>query len=76
MWFGSCGLIGYMFGPQSLIGRAVLFVAGILLLLPGDAIENGLLINGVGLALGSAWAVKDYLANQKEKSEAEAGIGA
>ena len=69
VWLGSCGLIGFMFGPQSSAGRVILFVAGILLLIPGDAIENGLLINGAGLALGLAWAAKDYLANQKVNSE-------
>jgi TRAP transporter 4TM/12TM fusion protein len=75
VWFGSCGLIGYMFGPQSVVGRILLFAAGILLLLPGDAIPNGLLINGVGLALGAAWAAKDYFANPKEKPAAEVSAG-
>jgi TRAP transporter 4TM/12TM fusion protein len=75
VWFGSCGLIGYMFGPQSVVGRILLFAAGILLLLPGDAIPNGLLINGVGLALGAGWAAKDYFANPKKKPEAEVSAG-
>ena len=75
VWFGSCGLIGYMFGPQGMIGRVLLFVAGILLLLPADAIANGLLINGIGLAIGVIWGAKDYLANPKKKAAAEAGAG-
>tara|TARA_B100000676_G_scaffold216656_1_gene213327 strand:+ start:6771 stop:8762 length:1992 start_codon:yes stop_codon:yes gene_type:complete len=74
VWFGSCGLIGYMFGPQSMIGRVLLFVAGILLLLPADAIANGLLINAIGLAIGVIWALKDYIANPK-KAAAEPGVG-
>jgi TRAP-type uncharacterized transport system fused permease subunit len=73
VWFGSCGLIGYMFGPQSAICRVLLFVAGILLLLPADAIPYGLLINGVGLAIGILVGTRDYLANPKKKPAVEAG---
>lgn len=65
VWFGSCGLIGYMFGHQSMLNRVLLFTAGILLLLPADAIANGLIINAVGLALGGLIAGRDYLANKK-----------
>ena len=65
VWFGSCGMIGYMFGSQTMVGRVILFVSGILLLLPAEVIQYGLIINACGLAVGGAWASRDYFANRK-----------
>ena len=67
VWIASCGVIGYMFGPLSAIVRLIFFVAGILLLLPADALPNGLAINGVGLVLGILVLSKDYITNKRNK---------
>ena len=65
VWIASCGLIGYMFGPFNALTRLLFFVAGILLLLPADAIPNGLLINGAGLVLGVIVVGRDYIKNRR-----------
>ena len=65
VWIASCGLIGYMFGPLTLLTRCLFFAAGILLLLPSNAIPYGLLINGAGLVLGVLVLGKDYIANRR-----------
>ncbi len=65
VWIASCGLIGYMFGPFSALTRILFFVAGILLLLPADAIPSGLLINGAGLVLGVIVVGRDYIKNRR-----------
>lgn len=65
VWIASCGLIGYMFGPLNVVTRLLFFAAGILLLLPADAIPNGLLINAAGLALGAVLLGKDYITNRR-----------
>ena len=65
VWIASCGLIGYMFGPFNALTRILFFVAGILLLLPADAIPNGLLINGAGLVLGVIVVGRDYIKNRR-----------
>ena len=67
VWIASCGVIGYMFGPLSAIMRLIFFVAGILLLLPAEALPNGLAINGVGLVLGILVLSKDYITNKRNK---------
>ena len=67
VWIASCGVIGYMFGPLSAIARLIFFVAGILLLLPAEALPNGLAINGVGLVLGILVLSKDYITNKRNK---------
>ena len=67
VWIASCGLIGYMFGPLSTLARLAFFLAGILLLLPADAIPNGLAINGAGLLLGIFALSKDYITNRRGK---------
>jgi len=67
VWIASCGLIGYMFGQLSIPARLMFFVAGILLLLPADAIPNGLVINGAGLLLGIFVLSKDYVTNRRDK---------
>lgn len=64
VWIASCGLIGYMFGPLGMVSRFLFFGSGILLLLPAEAIPHGLLVNGVGLAIGGALLGKDYIANR------------
>jgi len=65
VWIASCGLIGYMFGPFNALTRLLFFVAGILLLLPADAIPHGLLINGAGLVLGVIMVAWDYTKNRR-----------
>ncbi len=66
VWLGSCGLIGYVFGPQNNLNRFLLFVSGVLMLLPASAIDYGLLLNGVGFVVGSIIAGKDWLAHRKQ----------
>ena len=73
VWIASCGLIGYMFGPLAPLARILFFVAGILLLLPADALPNGLLINAAGLGLGALLTTKDYLANRRRRSGVATG---
>ncbi|MGB0629158.1 MAG: TRAP transporter permease [Alphaproteobacteria bacterium] len=68
VWIASCGVIGYMFGPLSVFARLIFFVAGILLLLPADALPHGLAINGVGLVLGILMLSKDYFTNRRGKA--------
>ena len=70
VWIASCGLIGYMFGPLTPLARVLFFVAGILLLLPADALPNGLLINAAGLGLGTLLTTRDYLANKRKEVRA------
>ena len=67
VWISSCGLIGYMFGPLTVFYRLMFFVAGILLLLPAEAIPNGLLVNGAGLLLGILIVGKDYVSNRHKR---------
>jgi TRAP transporter 4TM/12TM fusion protein len=77
VWIASCGLIGYLFGPLSALMRFLFFVAGILLLLPADALPNGLLINAAGLVLGVIVVTRDYTANKDKRKQAavEAAAG-
>ena len=72
VWIASCGLIGYLFGPLSAIMRLLFFVSGILLLLPADAIPNGLLINAAGLILGVIVVMKDRASNKERRKAAKA----
>ena len=64
VWIASCGLIGYMFGSLAALTRFLFFVAGILLLLPADALPHGLAINGAGLLLGAFLVARDYMATR------------
>ena len=75
VWIASCGLIGYMFGSLGILTRLLFFASGILLLLPADAIPNGLLINGIGAALGAALLGKDYFANRRSDPVVQTGGG-
>lgn len=68
VWIASCGVIGFMFGPLSALTRLLFFVAGILLLLPADALPHGLAINGIGLVLGILLLSKDYIAKRRVKA--------
>ena len=68
VWIASCGVIGFMFGPLSALTRLLFFVAGILLLLPADALPHGLAINGIGLVLGILLLSKDYIARRRGKA--------
>ena len=73
VWIASCGLIGYMFGPLTPLARALFFVAGMLLLLPADALPNGLLINAAGFGLGALLTTRNYLANKRGEIRAATG---
>ena len=68
VWISSCGLIGYMFGPLTVLYRLLFFISGILLLLPADAIPNGIAINGAGLALGILVVSRDYISNRHRRA--------
>lgn len=76
VWIASCGLIGYLFGPLSAVMRLLFFVSGILLLLPADALPNGLLINGAGLVLAVIVVIKDRAANKERRKAAKAAAAA
>ena len=76
VWIASCGLIGYLFGPLSAVMRLLFFASGILLLLPADAIPNGLLINGAGLVLGVIVVIKDRADNKERRKAAKAAAAA
>lgn len=77
VWIASCGLIGYLFGPLSGMMRLIFFTSGILLLLPADAIPNGLLVNAAGLAIAVVAVTRDYSSNKdrRKKAAAEAPAG-
>tara|TARA_R110000868_G_scaffold1253_12_gene9782 strand:- start:24666 stop:26648 length:1983 start_codon:yes stop_codon:yes gene_type:complete len=70
VWIASCALIGYMFGPLSMLMRLLIFTAGILLLLPGHTpeIPYGEMLNLIGFGLGALLTTKDYLANKKKRA--------
>ena len=70
VWVGSCGLIGFVFGPQNNCNRLLLFAAGVLLLLPASAIEYGFAINGVGFVIGAVVVIKDWVENRGADSAA------
>ncbi|MBT6284977.1 MAG: TRAP transporter fused permease subunit, partial [Rhodospirillaceae bacterium] len=76
VWIASCGLIGYLFGPLSVLMRLLFFVSGILLLLPADAIPSGLLVNAAGLALGIIVVMKDLAANKDKRKAAKVAAAA
>ena len=76
VWIASCGLIGYLFGPLSVLMRLLFFVSGILLLLPADAIPSGLLVNAAGLALGIIVVMKDLAANKDKRKTAKVAAAA
>tara|TARA_B100000886_G_scaffold53699_2_gene33008 strand:+ start:484 stop:2448 length:1965 start_codon:yes stop_codon:yes gene_type:complete len=65
VWLGSCGLIGFVFGPQNGINRLLLFGSGILLLLPASSIEHGFILNSIGLVIGSLIAGGDWLKQKR-----------
>jgi len=65
VWLGSCGLIGFIFGPQNGISRLFLFCSGVLLLLPASSIEHGFLLNGIGLVIGSLVVSRDWLRKRR-----------
>lgn len=67
VWIASCGLIGHMFGPLGRLDRLTIFSAGILLLLPADAIPYGLAVNGAGLVLGAMVLAKDYVTHRRHR---------
>ena len=69
VWIGSCGLIGYLFGPLGMVSRLMFFAAGILLLLPADALPNGLAINGAGLVIAILLVSRDYIANKQRRKD-------
>ena len=69
VWIGSCGLIGYLFGPLGMVSRLMFFAAGILLLLPADALPNGLAINGAGLVIAILLVSRDYIANKQRRRD-------
>jgi len=71
VWVGSCGLIGFVFGPQDNFNRLMLFLAGVFLLLPASAIDYGFAINGVGFVIGAVVVIKDWLKN-RDTGSAEA----
>ncbi len=71
VWVGSCGLIGFVFGPQNNFNRLLLFAAGVLLLLPASAIDYGFAINGIGFVIGAVVVIKDWLRN-RDTGSAEA----
>ena len=70
VWVGSCGLIGFVFGPQNNFNRLFLFVAGVLLLLPASTIDYGFAINGIGLVIGAVVIIKDWVENRGADSAA------
>jgi len=70
VWVASCGLIGYLFGTLSNLMRFLFFGAGILLLLPAEAIPNGLLINAAGLVLAIVVVSRDYTSNKERRKQA------
>ena len=72
VWVASCGLIGYLFGTLSNLMRFLFFGAGILLLLPAEAIPNGLLINAAGLVLAIVVVSRDYTSNKERRKQAAA----
>lgn len=76
VWIASCGLIGYLFGPLSGLMRLTFFTAGILLLLPADAIPHGLLINAAGLAIAVIAVTRDYTSNKDRRKRAALGAAA
>lgn len=76
VWIASCGLIGYLFGPLSSLMRLLFFASGILLLLPADAIPNGLLVNAAGLVLAVIVVGKDRAANKERRKAAKAAAAA
>ena len=65
VWIASGGLIGHMFGPLGLVDRAIFFAAGILLLLPANAIPYGIAVNGAGFVLGAIILAKDYTTHRR-----------
>ena len=76
VWIGSCGLIGYLFGPLGMVSRLMFFAAGILLLLPADALPNGLAINGAGLVIAILLVSRDYIANKQRRKDLAAKAAA
>ncbi len=76
VWIASCGLIGYLFGPLGTLTRMMFFAAGILLLLPADALPNGLAINGAGLVIGILFVSRDYMANKQRRKDLAAQAAA
>jgi hypothetical protein len=69
-------MIGYLFGPLTGLMRLLFFVAGILLLLPAEAIPHGLLINAAGLALAVVVVMKDLAANKEKRKRMAAKAAA
>ena len=69
VWIASCALIGYMFQPLSRAVRILMFVSGVLLLLPGHTPElpHGELLNVIGFLVGAFLVSKDYLARKRSR---------
>jgi len=65
VWLISAGLVGYFTRPLSPIMRGAFAGAGLLLLVPVDAVVGGLYIDMMGAALGCAIAGREWRAMRR-----------
>ena len=73
VWIASCALIGFMFRPLTRPIRVAMFLAGVLLLLPGHTPEvpHGVLLNVIGFVLAAFLVGKDYMGRRRSNAVAQ-----
>lgn len=70
VWIASCAMMGYMFGPLGGVARGLMFVSGILLLLPAHEIPHGFIVNMAGLVVGASFVGRDYIGRRQRQKRA------
>jgi len=68
VWIASCGFIGYLFRPIGMIFRLIFIAAGLALLLPGHAVEYGILINTAGAVVSLVLIGREFMARRADAS--------
>lgn len=68
IWFGTMGLVGHLFRPLGFWQRAILAIAGVVLLLPLDRVEGGREIALAALVLGAMLVGREALAQRQRRT--------
>lgn len=70
-----CAAVGYFMRPLEPLGRVLLAAAGIAALIPANAFHGGALLDVVGVVVGSAFILYEYVAVTRARAEAVAKRG-
>jgi TRAP transporter 4TM/12TM fusion protein len=73
VWIASIGVVGYFMRPISLSMRILFFACGVLSLIPASAFPGAVYTDVVGVCVGSALIVREYIATRAERRKVLGG---